>query len=148
MCPIHSRQLPPSLSYRKVVTRWILHAMRFIRMPYISLLLRSPRKELGEEIGKKAVALARATHYDDVNMKLKPCDSERFHHRLAKVLHLQTEDVEKFFGINDENDHLLMDRKMTLNRWRIYFENLDDRVLPSRHSLCSTCIRSRPENHC
>ncbi|VDP03770.1 unnamed protein product [Heligmosomoides polygyrus] len=36
----------------------------------------------------------------------------------------RTEDVEKFFGINDKNGHLLMDRKMVLNRWLTYFEEV------------------------
>ncbi|VDP45346.1 unnamed protein product [Heligmosomoides polygyrus] len=38
--------------------------------------------------------------------------------------HRRTEDNEKFFGINDENRRLLMDRKKALKRWRIYFEEI------------------------
>ncbi|VDP25402.1 unnamed protein product [Heligmosomoides polygyrus] len=82
-----------------------------------------PAKE-AKKPAKKAVAVARATHYDDVNGRLESRDGERFFYRLAKVRHHQTEDVEKFFGINDENGHLLMDRKMVLNRWRTYFEEV------------------------
>ncbi|VDO99298.1 unnamed protein product [Heligmosomoides polygyrus] len=68
---------------------------------------------VAKKAAKKALAVARATHY-----------GERFLYRLAKVHHRQTEDVEKFFGISDENGHLLMDRKMVLNRWRTYFEEV------------------------
>ncbi|VDP10495.1 unnamed protein product [Heligmosomoides polygyrus] len=73
---------------------------------------------------KRAVAVARATHYDDVNERLESRDGGRILYRLANFCHRQTEDVEKFFGINDENGHLLMDRKMALNRWRNDFEEI------------------------
>ncbi|VDP37453.1 unnamed protein product [Heligmosomoides polygyrus] len=53
---------------------------------------------------------------------LESRDGERFLYRLAKVCHRQTEDVEKFFDINDENGHLLMHRKMVLGR--TYFEEV------------------------
>ncbi|VDP02073.1 unnamed protein product [Heligmosomoides polygyrus] len=36
---------------------------------------------------KRAVAVARATHYDDVNERLESRDGERFLYRLAKVRH-------------------------------------------------------------
>ncbi|VDO63574.1 unnamed protein product [Heligmosomoides polygyrus] len=57
-------------------------------------------------------------------------DGERHLHRLAKNRHRQTEDIEKFFGINDENGHLLMDRKKALKRWRDYFEEISTAELP------------------
>ncbi|VDO97032.1 unnamed protein product [Heligmosomoides polygyrus] len=85
---------------------------------------KSPKKEEAKKAAKKAIAVARATHYDDVSGKLESYDGERFLYRLAKVCHRQIEDVEKFFGINDENRHLLMDRKMVLNRCRTYFEDV------------------------
>ncbi|VDO95486.1 unnamed protein product [Heligmosomoides polygyrus] len=56
--------------------------------------------------------------------RLESRDGERFLYRLVNVHHRQAEDVEKLFGINDENGHLLMDRKMVLNRWRTYFEEV------------------------
>ncbi|VDO96918.1 unnamed protein product [Heligmosomoides polygyrus] len=77
---------------------------------------------------KKAVAVAKATHYGDVNEKLESRDGERYLYRLAKNRHRQTEDIEKFFGINDENGHLLMDRKKALKRWRDYFEEISTNV--------------------
>ncbi|VDO94808.1 unnamed protein product, partial [Heligmosomoides polygyrus] len=42
----------------------------------------------------------------------------------------QTEDIEKFFGINDENGHLLTDRKKALKRWRDYFEEISTVEFP------------------
>ncbi|VDP10971.1 unnamed protein product [Heligmosomoides polygyrus] len=77
-----------------------------------------------KKAAKKAVTVAKATHYGDVNEKLESRDGERYLHRLAKNRHRQTEDIEKFFGINDENGHLLMDRKKALKRWRDYFEEI------------------------
>ncbi|VDO97778.1 unnamed protein product [Heligmosomoides polygyrus] len=73
---------------------------------------------------KKAVAVAKATHYSDVNEKLAARDGERYLYRLAKTRHRQTEDIEKFFGINDGSGHLLTDRKNALKRWRDYFEEI------------------------
>ncbi|VDO21232.1 unnamed protein product [Heligmosomoides polygyrus] len=68
-----------------------------------------------KKAANKAVFVARATHYDDVNEKLGSDDGERFLYRHAKVRHRQAEDVEKVFGISDENGLLLMDRRMVLN---------------------------------
>ncbi|VDO97937.1 unnamed protein product [Heligmosomoides polygyrus] len=35
-----------------------------------------------------------------------------------------TEDTEKFFGINDENGYLLVDREKALKRWRDHFAEI------------------------
>ncbi|VDO99713.1 unnamed protein product [Heligmosomoides polygyrus] len=69
-----------------------------------------------KKAAKKAVAVAKATHYSDVNEKLASRDGERYFYRLAMARHRQTEDIEKFFGINDESGHLLTDRKKALKR--------------------------------
>ncbi|VDO98383.1 unnamed protein product [Heligmosomoides polygyrus] len=53
-----------------------------------------------KKAAKKAVAVAKATHYGDVNKKLLSCDGERYLYRLAKNRHRQNEDIEKFFGID------------------------------------------------
>ncbi|VDP09872.1 unnamed protein product [Heligmosomoides polygyrus] len=63
---------------------------------------------------KKAVAVAKATQYGDVNEKLESRDGELY--RLAKNRHWQAEDIEKVFGINYENDQLLIDPKKALKR--------------------------------
>ncbi|VDP00225.1 unnamed protein product [Heligmosomoides polygyrus] len=36
--------------------------------------------------------------------------------------------ITNFFGINDENGHLLMDRKKSLKRWRDYFEETSTKI--------------------
>ncbi|EYC44370.1 hypothetical protein Y032_0463g1909 [Ancylostoma ceylanicum] len=73
---------------------------------------------------KKAVAAAKAAHYDEVCKKLDSKDGERFIYRLAKSRQRQADDVEKFHGVNDEQGLLLMDRKMVMQRWRDYFEKV------------------------
>uniref|UniRef100_A0A183FDJ2 ER membrane protein complex subunit 10 n=1 Tax=Heligmosomoides polygyrus TaxID=6339 RepID=A0A183FDJ2_HELPZ len=83
-------------------------------------ILSAARSELGttkpggeaKKAAKKAIAVARGTHHNDVKKKLESRDGERFLYRLAKVRHCQIKDVEKFFGINDENGDLLMDHNM------------------------------------
>ncbi|VDP19030.1 unnamed protein product [Heligmosomoides polygyrus] len=44
----------------------------------------------------------------------------------ATLICPQAEDIEKFFGINDENGHLLMDRKRAAKRWHDYFEEISN----------------------
>ncbi|VDP12487.1 unnamed protein product [Heligmosomoides polygyrus] len=41
-----------------------------------------------------------------------------------KVKEKKSEDIEKFFGINDDNGHLLMNRKRAMERWHDYFERI------------------------
>ncbi|VDP13603.1 unnamed protein product [Heligmosomoides polygyrus] len=78
---------------------------------------------------KKAVAVAKATHYGDVNEKLESRDGERYLYRLAKSRHRQTEGIEKFSGINDESGHLLTDHKKALKRCD-YFEGVSTMEFP------------------
>ncbi|VDP23891.1 unnamed protein product [Heligmosomoides polygyrus] len=53
-----------------------------------------------------------------------------------------SEDVEKFLGINDKNSCLLMDRKMVLNRWRNYFDEI------STVEFAHPAIPSAPPIYC
>ncbi|VDP47401.1 unnamed protein product [Heligmosomoides polygyrus] len=78
----------------------------------------------------KAVAVAKVTHYGDVYRTIESRDGERYLYRLAETPHRQTEEIEKFFGINDESGHLLTDRKKALERWRDYFEKISTTDLP------------------
>ncbi|KAL6729362.1 hypothetical protein Aduo_000423 [Ancylostoma duodenale] len=73
---------------------------------------------------KKAVAAAKAAHHDEVSKKLDSKGGERFIYQLAKSRQRQAADVEKFHGVNDEKDQLLMDRKMAKQRWRDYFKKV------------------------
>ncbi|VDP48403.1 unnamed protein product, partial [Heligmosomoides polygyrus] len=58
----------------------------------------------------------------------------------------QTEDIEKFFGINDEDGHLLMDRKKALKRWRDGFNpwlRAEDRLFyPADSPTWLECARA------
>ncbi|XGW20197.1 hypothetical protein V3C99_003760, partial [Haemonchus contortus] len=82
------------------------------------------RYQIAKKEAKKVVASVKAAHFAELNEKLESRDGERYVYRLAKTRHRQTEDIERLFGINDENGHLLTDRKQTLKRWREYFENI------------------------
>ncbi|VDO71371.1 unnamed protein product [Heligmosomoides polygyrus] len=84
---------------------------------------------------RKAVAVAKASHYEDVNEKLDTRDGERQLYRLAKAQHRQSEDIEKFFGINDENGHLLMNRRRAMEQWHDYFERISTVESPSLEEL-------------
>ncbi|VDO23643.1 unnamed protein product [Heligmosomoides polygyrus] len=64
-----------------------------------------------KKAAKRAVAVAKPVHYDDLSDKLETRDGERHLYRLAKARHRQAEDMENFLGINDENGHLLTNRK-------------------------------------
>ncbi|XGW15259.1 hypothetical protein V3C99_001051 [Haemonchus contortus] len=82
------------------------------------------RYQIAKKEAKKAVVFEKAAHYADLNKKLESRDGERYVYRLAKTRNRQTEDIEKFFGINDENGRLLTDRRQVLKRWRGYFANI------------------------
>ncbi|VDO25027.1 unnamed protein product [Haemonchus placei] len=69
------------------------------------------RYQKAKKEAKKAVASEKAAHYADLNRKHESRDSERYIYRLAKTCNCQTEDIEKLFGINDENSHFLTDRR-------------------------------------
>ncbi|VDP27240.1 unnamed protein product [Heligmosomoides polygyrus] len=72
-----------------------------------------------EESCKEAVAVTKATHYGDVNEKLESGDGEQYLYRLAKNRYRQTEDIEKFFGINDENGRGGDVRSSTWCHWKL-----------------------------
>ncbi|VDO75745.1 unnamed protein product [Heligmosomoides polygyrus] len=74
-----------------------------------------------KKAGKKAVAVAKAAHYDDLSNQLETRDGERHLYRLSKARHREAEDIEKFLGINDESGHLLAHRKRAMHRWHDYF---------------------------
>ncbi|XGW28884.1 hypothetical protein V3C99_008576 [Haemonchus contortus] len=76
------------------------------------------RYHIAKKEAKKAVASEKAAHYADLNKKLESRDGERYVYRLAKTRNRQTEDTEKFFGINEENGRLLTHRRQVLKRWR------------------------------
>ncbi|VDP38569.1 unnamed protein product [Heligmosomoides polygyrus] len=49
---------------------------------------------------------------------------------ITRNRHRQTEDIEKFFGINDENGRILINRKEALKRWRDYLEGISTEEFP------------------
>lgn len=67
---------------------------------------------------------------DDAYEMLESRHGWRYLHRRAQDRHRQTEDIEMFFGMSDENGHLLMDRKEVLTRGRHYFEGIPTVEIP------------------
>uniref|UniRef100_W6NBA9 Uncharacterized protein n=1 Tax=Haemonchus contortus TaxID=6289 RepID=W6NBA9_HAECO len=65
------------------------------------------RYQIAKKEAKKVVAFEKAALYADLNKKLESHDSERYVYQLGKIRNRHTEDIEKFFGMNDENGHLL-----------------------------------------
>ncbi|VDO25784.1 unnamed protein product [Heligmosomoides polygyrus] len=65
-------------------------------------------------------------HCADVSEKFETSNDELCPYRLAKARCRQAEDIEKFFGINDENGHLLMDRERAVKRWHDYFQEISN----------------------
>lgn len=60
---------------------------------------------------RKTLKAAKADQCDDVSEKLDTRVGERLKNLLARSLQRQNDDVEKFYGFNDEHGHFLMDRK-------------------------------------
>ncbi|EYC38408.1 hypothetical protein Y032_0718g1795 [Ancylostoma ceylanicum] len=73
---------------------------------------------------KKAVATAKAAHYEVINKELDTRDGERLLYLLAKSRKRQAEDVEKFHGISDEHGQLLMGYGKVKERWQDYVEKI------------------------
>ncbi|VDO18866.1 unnamed protein product [Heligmosomoides polygyrus] len=53
----------------------------------------------------------------------------------------RTENIENFFGINNESGHLPTDRKEVLRRWRDYFEEISTMEFPQSEHLKSKICR-------
>uniref|UniRef100_A0A183G742 Reverse transcriptase domain-containing protein n=1 Tax=Heligmosomoides polygyrus TaxID=6339 RepID=A0A183G742_HELPZ len=79
-----------------------------------------------KKAAKKTVAAVKVAYYADVSEKLETRVGEGYLYRLAKARCRQAEDTEKFFGINDDNGRLLMDRKRAVKRWHDYFEEISN----------------------
>ncbi|VDP12643.1 unnamed protein product [Heligmosomoides polygyrus] len=58
--------------------------------------------QVAKKATKKAVAVANAVHYDELNEKFESRDGERHLYRLAKARHRQTEDIDKFLDVSDD----------------------------------------------
>ena len=54
--------------------------------------------------------------------ELEGREGERFIYWLIEHRRRQAEDVEKFYGVNDEQGHLITGRIEVLKRWREYFK--------------------------
>ncbi|VDL78252.1 unnamed protein product [Nippostrongylus brasiliensis] len=81
-------------------------------------------------VAKKAVAIAKAAHYDEVSRRLETHDGERLIYRVARTRQRQSEDVGKFHGVNNDHDQLIMDTKKDMERWRNYFEKTSTEEFP------------------
>ncbi|XGW01098.1 hypothetical protein V3C99_013785 [Haemonchus contortus] len=99
------------------------------------------RYQIAKKEAKKAVASEKAAHYAELIKKLESREGERYVYRLAKNRNRQTEDIGKFFGINDENGHLLTDRRQTLERWREYFANISTIEFAHPAILCAPPVQ-------
>ncbi|EYB90748.1 hypothetical protein Y032_0214g2313, partial [Ancylostoma ceylanicum] len=97
---------------------------------------------MAKKAAKKAVAA-----YDNISKQLDAKDgSERLIYRLARYRQRQTEDVEKFYGVNDEHGQLITDRKKATKRWCDYFEKISTEEFshPSIPQLPPTCGPIQP----
>lgn len=89
--------------------------------------------------------LQKPLHYDVLNEKLESHYKEWYLHRLAENRHRQTEDIEKFLGINDRNGHLFKGRNEELKRFREN-ENLSGKASSSIR-FWGSYTHSLPHNH-
>ncbi|EYC46200.1 hypothetical protein Y032_0404g836 [Ancylostoma ceylanicum] len=80
---------------------------------------------IAKKAAKKAVTATKAAHYDNISKQLDAKGGgERLIYRLARSRQRQTEDVEKFYGVNDEHGQLITDRKKATKRCCDYFEKI------------------------
>uniref|UniRef100_A0A914VFU1 Reverse transcriptase domain-containing protein n=1 Tax=Plectus sambesii TaxID=2011161 RepID=A0A914VFU1_9BILA len=79
---------------------------------------------------KKSVAAAKAERYKDLYKKLDTREGKRDIYRLIRTRQQKTEDIEKFYGINDEKGVLITNRQQATERWRRYFEAISTQEFP------------------
>ncbi|EYC31610.1 hypothetical protein Y032_0004g2247 [Ancylostoma ceylanicum] len=93
------------------------------------------------------MAATKAAHYDNISKQLDAKDGgERFIYRLARSRQRQTEDVETFYGVNDEYGQLITDRKKAMKRWCGDFEKISTEEFshPPIPQLPPTCGSIQP----
>lgn len=86
--------------------------------------------QVAKSEAKKAVARTKTKRFEDLYRKLDTRDGERDLYKLVRSRNRKTEDVEKFFGINDENGRLLSNAEQAKERWRQYFEKISTEEFP------------------
>ncbi|EYB86956.1 hypothetical protein Y032_0270g845 [Ancylostoma ceylanicum] len=80
---------------------------------------------IAKKAAKKAVTATKIAHYDNTSKQLDAKDGgEPLIYRLARSRQRQTEDVEKFYGVNDGHGQLIIDRRKATKRWCDYFEKI------------------------
>lgn len=79
---------------------------------------------------KRAVAVARASHYFQVTKKLDCRDGERSLLRLARRRNQQTQDIERFWCVNDRDGRLITQRPAVLERWRQHYKEICNDEFP------------------
>ena len=67
---------------------------------------------------KKTVAATKARHYANLHEKLDIRKGEREIYRLVKSRHRKAEDIQPFYGINNESGEPLINSGKVRERWR------------------------------
>ncbi|VDO73667.1 unnamed protein product [Haemonchus placei] len=99
---------------------------------------------MAAQIAKKEEKAAR---YADLKEKLESRDGERYVYRLAKTRNCQTEDIQKFFGINDEDGHLLTDSRQDRKTMaRVLRRHLNSRICSIPQSLALRSKATGPDD--
>ncbi|EYC17835.1 hypothetical protein Y032_0029g1898 [Ancylostoma ceylanicum] len=102
---------------------------------------------VAKKAAKKAVAATKAAHYDNISKQLDAKDGGvRLIYRPARSRQRQTEDVEKFYGVNDERGRLIIDCKKATKSWCGHFEEISTEELshPPIPQLPPTCGPIQP----
>ena len=76
------------------------------------------------------MAATKARHYANLYEKLDTREGEREIYRLVKSRHRKAEDIQRFYGINNESGELLINSEKVRERWRNYFEKISSEEFP------------------
>ncbi|EYC39141.1 hypothetical protein Y032_0673g1394 [Ancylostoma ceylanicum] len=72
---------------------------------------------IAKKAAKKAVVATKAAHYNFSKQLDTKDGGKRSIYQLVRSRQRQTEDVEKFYEVNDEHGQLTIDRKKATKRW-------------------------------
>ena len=79
---------------------------------------------------KRAVAAAKATHYDKLYQDLNKPEGANAIYRLANARHRSTQDIGQIKQIKDDNHQVLRDPSVILQRWSDYFSRISNEEFP------------------
>ena len=83
-----------------------------------------------KKAARRAVAAAKAAHYDQLYEQLDTREGANQVYRLAKTRHRSTQDIGQITNIKDKDHQVIRDPPAILRRWNEYFSSISNEEFP------------------